>query len=157
MNNKEYSDWYKEQRAEDAIREAKQVARKQERLAQLTAQYPEVAIDMSKARIVDFTDVHYQEDLSTYYLIAYYGAIKLPTDYGWTTNYIKERGDAYQVVAKQYTVYVISEIDSCLGATVDCFQPKNGSRIKGQRRNRVVHETSKGKYIELDGKRQYLK
>jgi hypothetical protein len=125
-------------------------------LERLAKEVPYLVIDPKKASIIDYTDVKYQVDNRMYYTIRYYGVSLFPTDLGYAIEYLGKHNTKYTIKENEYSLYLISDWDSCLGATVEKYSKTTGSKYKHVRRWRATHESSKGKYIELDGARHYL-
>lgn len=150
MNREELKAWEEETKARNAKWKAI-------RLEQLRKDFPELIIDEAKAHVVDVTDLKYQANNLEYYQVKHYGALRLPTDLGYALEWLQKYNTPYQIIETSYRLYLISDWDSCLGATVETYWKESGRKFKGQRRRRATHETTKGLYIELDGKRQYLR
>ena len=137
-------------------REARQAEWKTRRLETLAKEMPDLVIDEKKARLESDLSLTYQLDLSRYIKVEYWGALELKTDYGFHIDFLNKWGEEFVVIEKEYSVVVISDWDSCIGAGYEEFSKGTGKRYKGKRRRRVVNESSKGKYIELNGKRHYI-
>lgn len=81
---------------------------------------------------------------------------KRPTDLGYAIKFAEEGAKAYELI--EVSDYKVVMVEEFLGWSVWVgeYVADSGSKLKGKRRTRKVHESSKGRYIELNGKRHYI-
>lgn len=131
--------------------------RRQRFLDLLANDFPDLEIDERKLNM-DVVVAIYQIDNMRYIKLDYaYGAYLRYTDLYYDVDWLdRYYGGKYKTIELGSRLLLVSDWDSCLGADVKEYWNGSGKRIKGKRRRRAAHQSTKGTYIELNGKRHYL-
>lgn len=131
--------------------------RRQKYADMIKAARPDLEVDPAKIN-TDIMNGSYQISNLEYLSIDYvYGVFERKTDLAYGIEFANEyEGGQYKLIEIGYRVILVSGWTSCIGARVTEYWKDSGKQLKGKRRYRTVHESSKGVYIELNKKRYYL-
>ena len=79
-----------------------------------------------------------------------------PTDLGLYLGWAVEKGRGYELVETGYRTVLLEEYAGTWAVWSYEFFTDSGSKLKGRRITKKVHQSSKGHYVELNGKRHYV-
>lgn len=124
----------------------------------ITDEYPELDVDSCELMLVDGRTLRLYLDNTCYLEVnGLHGfVLESPTQLGIGIEIAKKVTGGYQLV--HFNSYAVALITPGYGdrIRVQEYTASKGSRCKGKRHYRTVHESTKGRYVELGGRRHYL-